>query len=143
MPWCGICIVQIQPRKHVLDRADCAAVTQKHELDRSYRSYRSSSLEDLDHQGGIIGWMICLRCEDFSLRLPCSPPPPIIPPILPPLVHTRVSPAFLCAPAPAAYSLRPLIEELKAVRKKCSEVDAEYQQRKGAHEKVLCPNYYV
>lgn len=32
--------------------------------------------------------------------------------------------------------LRPLIEELKSVRKECMEVDAEYQQKKGSHEKV-------
>lgn len=37
---------------------------------------------------------------------------------------------YLCS------SLRPLVEELKAVRKQCMEVEAEYQEKKGAHEKV-------
>ncbi|CAN0064594.1 unnamed protein product, partial [Ectocarpus fasciculatus] len=32
--------------------------------------------------------------------------------------------------------LRPLIEELKAVRKQCMEIESEYQEKRGAHEKV-------
>lgn len=33
-------------------------------------------------------------------------------------------------------SLRPLVEELKTVRKQCMEIESEYQEKKGAHEKV-------
>ena len=32
---CGICIVQIQPRKHVLDHAGYTASTRQHELDHT------------------------------------------------------------------------------------------------------------
>ena len=32
---CRICIVQIQPRKYVLDDADYAAPTRQHELDHT------------------------------------------------------------------------------------------------------------
>lgn len=33
-------------------------------------------------------------------------------------------------------SLRPLVEELKTIRKQCMEIESEYQEKKGAHEKV-------
>lgn len=34
------------------------------------------------------------------------------------------------------FSLRPLVEELKNVRKQCMEIEGEYQEKKGSHEKV-------
>ena len=86
--------------------------------------------------------------EASPSSLPPHPPPPMS--AILSLTHACLCPATsyeyvllplaLIPPAPSCYaacSLRPLIEELKVVRKKCSEVEAEYQQRKGAHEKVL------
>ena len=43
--------MQIQPRKHVPDRADSTASTRRHELDQTDRYL--SALKDLDHYGGI------------------------------------------------------------------------------------------
>ena len=55
---CRICIVQIQPRKRVLDHADCTAPTRQHELDHTDHTDQqiiqiiqirnTSSLKDLD-----------------------------------------------------------------------------------------------
>ena len=46
-------IVQIRPRKHVPDHAECAAPTRSHQLDDIV-----SALKDLDHWESVI----CLRC---------------------------------------------------------------------------------
>ena len=54
---CRICIVQIQPRKHVLDHAVFVAPTRKHELDHTdHTDYTDQeyiylpSLADLGHE---------------------------------------------------------------------------------------------
>ncbi|CAN0242423.1 unnamed protein product, partial [Laminaria digitata] len=52
--WCRICIpvVQIQPRKHVLDRAGFKAPTRQHELDPTDREPICPE-RSLDHAAGI------------------------------------------------------------------------------------------
>ena len=45
---CRVCVVQIQPRKRVLDRADCMAPTRQHEQIRDL-----PAVKDLDHGVGI------------------------------------------------------------------------------------------
>ena len=52
---CRICIVQIQPRKHVLvDHAGYAAPTRQHELDHTDHTDQEaiSALKHLDHEVG-------------------------------------------------------------------------------------------
>ena len=47
---CRICIVQVQPRKHVPDHAGYAAPTQQHELQYIIQIRDPSALKDLDHE---------------------------------------------------------------------------------------------
>ena len=56
---CRICVVQIEPTKLVLDRADYTALTRQHELDHTDHTYHTDHtdqeciyllLKDLDHQ---------------------------------------------------------------------------------------------
>ena len=57
-----MCVLQTQPRKHVLDHADDAALTRQHELDHTdhtdHTDYADQErislpcLADLDHKGG-------------------------------------------------------------------------------------------
>lgn len=60
-----ICIVQIQPRKHALDHADCTDPTRPHELDRSCYAGNRPALQDLDYEVGMI-CMICMILYDLS-----------------------------------------------------------------------------
>ena len=48
-----ICIVQVQPRKHVRDHADCTGPIRRHELDHTRWVVCLPCLTDLDHEEGI------------------------------------------------------------------------------------------
>ena len=47
-----ICVVQIQPRKHVLDHADYTAPTRQHELDHTDQEYLPCLANLSDHELG-------------------------------------------------------------------------------------------
>ena len=48
-----LCIVQIQPRKHVLDHADYTDATRQHELDHTRLGIDLSAVEYVDREVGI------------------------------------------------------------------------------------------
>ena len=50
---CKICVVQIQPRKHVRDHADFAAPTRQHELYHTTSGIYLPCMADLHHEVGI------------------------------------------------------------------------------------------
>ena len=52
LPWrrlCRICVVQIQPRKHVLDHAGYTAPTRQHELDHTDHTDHTNHTDHTDH----------------------------------------------------------------------------------------------
>ena len=70
---CRICIVQIQPRKHVLDHAGCTAPIRQHEVDPTDQEYICRERPGSWTAG--IDDLICPRCENITVQRLSSHPP--------------------------------------------------------------------
>ena len=71
---CRICVAQIQPKKHVLDRVDYTAPTRQHELDHTDQKPISPE-RSIDHQAGVdflSDVCILLRCTSAVLSVRSS-----------------------------------------------------------------------
>ena len=85
-----------------------------------------------------LSWRPSFRSSRRPNRLPCRPALPLRLLDLPAVLFSCLGGELGSWTVIVIISLRPLVEELKTVRKQCMEIENEYQEKRGAHEKVGC-----